>query len=64
MALVERKDARRLAEAQVKSGKESGSWAPQKDSWGLTHGRLYTTCLSIYCLEVYYRHMPLYKSQD
>ena len=53
-----------LPKAQVKSGKESGSWAPQKDSWGRNHGRLYTTCLSIYCLEVYYRHMPLYKSQD
>ena len=50
-----------LPKAQVKSGPERGSWAPQRDAWGQNVGRLYTTCLSIYCLEVYYRHMPLYK---
>lgn len=49
-----------LPAAQVKSGKEAGSWAPQMDRWGRNSGRLFTTCLSIYCLEVYYRHMPLY----
>ena len=51
----------KLPAAQIKTGKESGSWAPQQDVWGRSYGRLYTTCLSIYCLEVYYRHMPLYK---
>ena len=50
-----------LPRAQVKAGREKGSWAPQGDQWGQNAGRLYTTCLSIYCLEVYYRHMPLYK---
>ncbi|WP_419189991.1 prenyltransferase/squalene oxidase repeat-containing protein [Stieleria marina] len=50
-----------LPKAQVKQGRERGSWAPQGDQWGRNSGRLYTTCLSIYCLEVYYRHMPLYK---
>jgi hypothetical protein len=49
-----------LPAAQVKSGKEAGSWAPQGDVWGDNIGRLYTTCMGIYCLEVYYRHMPLY----
>ncbi len=49
-----------LPRAQVKQGAEKGSWSPQQDDWGGTAGRLYTTCLSIYCLEVYYRHMPLY----
>ena len=49
-----------LPNAQVKTGKESGSWAPQRDRWGKNAGRLYTTCLSLYCLEVYYRHMPIY----
>ncbi|NND98204.1 MAG: terpene cyclase/mutase family protein [Pirellulaceae bacterium] len=53
-----------LPEAQVKSGRESGSWAPQGDQWGRNSGRLYTTCLSIFCLEVYYRHMPLYKEGE
>lgn len=52
-----------LPEAQVKSGGEDGSWPPQQDRWGQSSGRLFTTCLSIYCLEVYYRHMPLYQSQ-
>lgn len=51
-----------LPAAQVTSGKEDGSWAPQLDRWGRNSGRLYTTCLSLYCLEVYYRHMPLYKA--
>ena len=49
-----------LPKSQVKGGREAGSWAPQSDRWGRNAGRLYTTCLSIYCLEVYYRHMPLY----
>ena len=50
-----------LPEAQVRSGRERGSWAPDGDQYGDNFGRLYTTCLSIYCLEVYYRHMPLYQ---
>ena len=51
-----------LPKMQVKTGRESGSWDPQRDRWGKNFGRLYTTCLSIYCLEVYYRHMPLYNT--
>jgi hypothetical protein len=51
-----------LPAAQIKQGRERGSWAPQSDRWGSSAGRLYTTCLSIYCLEVYYRHMPLYQA--
>lgn len=49
-----------LPKAQVRTGREAGSWAPQGSRWGSTGGRLYTTCLSLFCLEVYYRHMPLY----
>ncbi|TWU03377.1 prenyltransferase/squalene oxidase repeat-containing protein [Neorhodopirellula pilleata] len=51
-----------LPQHQVKRGGESGSWSPQADQWGENSGRLFTTCLSIYCLEVYYRHLPLYKA--
>ena len=51
-----------LPRAQVRGGREDGSWAPQGDRWGRNSGRLYTTCLSLFCLEVYYRHMPLYKA--
>jgi hypothetical protein len=49
-----------LPKAQVKEGREDGSWAPQMDRWGRNSGRLYTTSISLYCLEVYFRHMPLY----
>jgi hypothetical protein len=45
---------------QVRNGKEAGSWNPMNDAWGSRAGRLYTTCLSIYMLEVYYRHLPIY----
>lgn len=50
-----------LPRLQIKRGNETGSWSPQADEWGQNSGRLYTTCLSIYCLEVYYRHLPLYR---
>jgi hypothetical protein len=52
-----------LVENQVKSGAEAGSWhpmLPETDRWGAFGGRLYVTCLSIYILEVYYRHLPIY----
>ncbi|QDT05239.1 Prenyltransferase and squalene oxidase repeat protein [Rubripirellula lacrimiformis] len=52
-----------LPKMQSKSGREDGSWAPQGDAYG-SYGRLYTTCLSLYCLEVYYRHLPLYQSTE
>ena len=50
-----------LVETQVKSGREAGSWDPFGPHSG-TGGRLYQTALSICTLEVYYRHMPLYRS--
>ncbi|MAR13467.1 MAG: squalene--hopene cyclase [Blastopirellula sp.] len=46
---------------QVKTGKEKGSWDPMVDRWGNHGGRLYTTCLCTYMLEVYYRHLPIYR---
>jgi hypothetical protein len=46
---------------QIKTGNEKGSWSPSGDRWGAHGGRLYVTCLSIYMLEVYYRHLPIYK---
>lgn len=52
-----------LPEAQTKTGKEAGSWSPSNDRWGAHGGRLYVTCLTIYNLEVYYRHLPIYKHQ-
>ena len=55
-----------MPEQQVPRGKEGGSWDPrgtgnqEDDQFAGSGGRLYVTCLSIYMLEVYYRHMPLY----
>jgi len=51
------KDA--LPELQLKAGRERGSWPPDGDPHGPAGGRLYSTVLSILCLEAYYRHMPL-----
>ncbi len=47
--------------AQVKKGPEAGSWNPDpQDPFDPHGGRLYVTCLCIYMLEVYYRHLPIY----
>jgi hypothetical protein len=51
-----------LPEKQIRRGRERGSWDPGGDRWGNDGGRLYVTCLSIYVLEVYYRHLPLYQT--
>ncbi len=49
-----------LPKNQVLEGPEKGSWDPEGDRWGAHGGRLFTTCLSTYMLEVYYRHLPIY----
>lgn len=49
-----------LPALQVHDGREAGSWDPGQDQFGASGGRLYTTCFTIYCLEVYYRHLSLY----
>lgn len=51
-----------LVESQVPQGNaEAGSWYFE-DRHGSKGGRLYTTSLSLLTLEVYYRHLPIYKS--
>ena len=52
-----------LPEHQEKRGGERGSWDPNGDRWGDAGGRLYVTCLSLYTLEVYYRHLPIYRQR-
>jgi hypothetical protein len=49
-----------LISLQAVSGHEAGSWPPLggHDAQG---GRLYTTALAACTLEVYYRHLPLYR---
>ncbi len=49
-----------LPALQEREGRELGSWSPSNDAFGASGGRLYTTCLNLYCLEVYYRHLSIY----
>jgi len=47
---------------QAQQGHERGSWYVDHE-YGLAGGRLYTTAMCVMILEVYYRHMPLYRQQ-
>ncbi len=56
-----------VAEQIQQRGCALGSWDPawpQEDQWGARAGRLYQTALSLLTLEVYYRFLPLYKTDD
>ena len=51
-----------LVQSQEKEGPDMGSWHPNqpaRDAW-FQYGRLYTTCMSLYILEVYYRHLRIF----
>jgi hypothetical protein len=49
---------------QVKAGHETGSWFFGGGDHGAEKGgRLYITCMCTMTLEVYYRHLPLYRKQ-
>lgn len=52
-----------LIDMQQKAGANSGSWDSGTDrQWMGPHtGRIGMTCMSLLTLEVYYRHLPLYK---
>ncbi|MDA1229375.1 MAG: terpene cyclase/mutase family protein [Planctomycetota bacterium] len=52
-----------LVETQVKEGPGAGSWNVT-DPHGGTGGRIYQTALSLLTLEVYYRHLPIYRRFD
>ncbi len=47
---------------QEKQPPEVGSWGPRAGRFDQVGGRLYCTCMALYCLEVYYRHLPIYDS--
>jgi hypothetical protein len=62
-----RKMRRALIETQVREGCATGSWDPDKpsaDTWGRNGGRLMTTSFSALVLEVYYRYLPLFKTDS
>ena len=57
-----------LVNSQVKLDKATpaniGSWEKEAGWFGRECGRLGTTAVALLTLEVYYRHLPLYKRQD
>jgi hypothetical protein len=54
-----------LVKTQEKRGHEYGSWFFSGNDLGAgAGGRLYFTALAAMTLEVYYRHMPLYRAQS
>lgn len=59
---VEMRD--QLVNAQVKTGKNAGSWDPERYEFGPQGGRIFTTSLGVCILEVYYRHLPLFKQLE
>lgn len=40
---------------------EAGSWDPFYDEYQFGGGRLYVTAMSILCMEVYYRHLAIFR---
>lgn len=50
-----------LVSSQAQSGDAAGSWMTDRSQHSHAGGRLYTTCLSIMTLEVYYRYLPIYR---
>jgi hypothetical protein len=49
-----------LIQTQVRGNQNEGSWNPDGAHAG-AGGRLVMTCMAMLTLEVYYRHLPLYK---
>ena len=52
-----------LVNSQVTTGHETGSWH-FKSQWATHGGRLYLTSMATMTLEVYYRHLPIYRKQS
>ena len=54
-----------LVEGQELEGPLAGSWDPWNplpDRWASAGGRNYITALNLLMLEVYYRHLPLFRT--
>jgi hypothetical protein len=52
-----------LVNSQASRGHEAGSWYMGAGHASATGGRLYCTSMATMILEVYYRHLPLYRKQ-
>ena len=53
-----------LVNSQAQKGHEQGSWYFTADHHARRGGRLYCTAMSTMVLEVYYRHLPIYRKQS
>jgi hypothetical protein len=49
---------------QTRRGRYAGSWEPDDFEWGRQGERIFVTSLAICTLEVYYRHLPLFKQLE
>jgi hypothetical protein len=49
---------------QRRGGKYPGSWEPRDYEYGSAGGRIFVTSLAVCTLEVYYRHLPLFRKLD
>ncbi|MGE0759215.1 MAG: prenyltransferase/squalene oxidase repeat-containing protein [Pirellulaceae bacterium] len=52
-----------LVESQERRGHAAGSWSPRGEH-ASAGGRIYMTSLAVCSLEVYYRHLPLFRQLD
>ncbi len=50
-----------LIRTQQKSGHKAGSWNPEGADQGKRGGRMYATGMALITLQVYYRHLPMYR---
>ncbi len=53
-----------LVNSQARKGHEEGSWFIAGDHGAEPGGRLYCTAMATMILEVYYRHLPIYRKQS
>ncbi len=53
-----------LVRSQAQKGHEQGSWFMEAGHATDKGGRLYCTCMAAMVLEVYYRHLPIYRKQS
>ncbi len=49
-----------LVETQERTGRHAGSWPPRGDH-SAAGGRIYMTSLAVCTLEIYYRHLPIFR---
>src|SRR5262249_50069036 len=51
----------KMRDLLIDSREPQGSWKAEGDAWGPQLGRLGCTSLAVLTLEVYYRHVPIYR---